>query len=166
MWQYVSFYALTVFTNESSLSLSSTCTYLQFPRVSLSQNCAPGTDSYSDDHNRGAHFQQLPVPVTQTMHLERSTPTTFLWIYHLFSNTRYWEKIYVVGNPSQAGCDCQGGVVFPPWQDPWVDGAGTTSEGTRSRCATAPSCSTEVRVYPITAAGRGSGGAFCAHVSV
>ena len=24
-------------------------------------------------------------------------------------------------NPSQAGCDCQGGVVFPPWQDPWVE---------------------------------------------
>jgi len=30
------------------------------------------------DHNRGAHFQQLPVPVTQTTHLERSTPTTFV----------------------------------------------------------------------------------------
>ena len=37
-----------------------------------------------------------------------------------------------------------------------MGGAGTTSAETR--CAAAPSCSNEVRVYPITAAGWGSGG--------
>ena len=50
------------------------------------------------------------------------------------------------------GCDCQGGVVFPPWQDPLVELA------RYPRRPAAPSCSTEVRVYPITVAGRGSGG--------
>ena len=72
-----------------------------------------------------------------------------------------------IQNPSQAGCDCQGGVVFPPWQDPC-----RRTPWRKLGCrllrlpVDASSCSKEVRVYPIIAAGRCSLGAFCAHVSV